>query len=234
MKKITMLLGLCCMSVGMKLIAQDTTIRIDKPRADFSRGEIGLRFMPTFSAFDMETSAGGTIKGEVTLGYGFGGMMGYNFSNHIGMQVELLYSSLAQKYKDEDLDREINLRYINIPLLISLNTGKANMVNLNVVAGPQMGFNIGSSIKGTGGSNTDTVTYVLATKKGDFGFAYGAGLGFILNEAKSVRLDVGFRGVYGFVNISDSNNPPQGDAVFILDRAKVRTAAGYLGVTFLF
>src|SRR5690349_20898671 len=103
-------------------------------------GELGFRFMPTFSSFNMQTSSGGTVKGEVTLGYGVGGVLGLNFSNHVGIQGEVIYNSLSQKYKDQALQRQINVRYINIPVLLSLNTGKTNPVNLNVVAGPQFGL----------------------------------------------------------------------------------------------
>lgn len=220
------LIGLMSLSFGSHLKAQET--------ADLHRVEFGFRFMPTISAFNMQTSSGGTIKGEATLGYGFGAALGFNFTKHVGMHTEVIYNSLSQKYKDQDLDREFNVRYINIPLLISFNTGKSNPVNLSIVAGPQLGLNIGSSIRGSGGSNSDTLTAVLTTKKGDFGFAYGAALEFALNETRTIRMDIGFRGVYGFANISDTKPTTTNDSYYILDRATVRTNAGYLGFTFLF
>jgi opacity protein-like surface antigen len=196
------------------------------------RLELGFRFMPTFSSFDMKTSDGGTIKGDVTLGYGAGIMMGVNFTNHVGVQGEVIYSSLSQKYKDQGLQREINVRYVNIPLLFSLNTGTSKPVNLRVVAGPQIGVNVGSSITGSG-STSDTLKTVFAVKKSDFGFAYGAGLGFALNSTRTIRLDLGFRGVYGFVNISNTNQTASTDSYYILDRAIVRTKSAYVGITFL-
>ena len=196
------------------------------------RLELGARFMPTFSSFDMKTSTGGTIKGDVTLGYGVGAMMGFNFSNHFGMQAEVIYNSLSQKYKDQGLQREINVRYINIPLLMSLNTGTSKPVNLRIVFGPQFGLNVGSSITGSA-SSSDTLKTVLAIRKGDIGFAYGAGLGFALNSTRTIRLDLGFRGVYGFVNISNTNQTAATDSYYILDRAVVKTKSAYIGITFL-
>jgi opacity protein-like surface antigen len=194
------------------------------------RLEMGFRFMPTFSSFDMKTSSGSTIKGDVTLGYGVGAMMGFNFSDHVGMQAEVIYNSLSQKYKDQNLQREINVRYVNIPLLLSLNTGTSKPVNLRVVLGPQLGLNVGSSITSGGG---DTLKTVLSTKRNDFGFAYGAGLGFALNSTRTIRLDLGFRGVYGFVNISNTSQTAASDSYYILDRATVRTKSAYIGITFL-
>ncbi len=196
--------------------------------------EFGFRFMPTFSAFDMTTSSGGTIKGEVTLGYGVGALLAVNLSNHIGIQGEVIYNSLSQKYKDQNLNREIKVQYINIPLLFALNTGKSNPVNLNLVIGPQIGMNIGSSITSSGSGNSDTLVTVLATKKSDFGFAYGAGLQFALNKTRTIHLATGFRGVYGFVNISNTGQATSGNSYYILDRASVRTMSAYVGITFSF
>jgi opacity protein-like surface antigen len=231
MKKSIFIGGLMLLSFSTTLKAQDS-IKIATP--SFHRVEMGIRFMPTLSSFDMKTYSGGTVKGEVTLGYGFGGMLGFNFSKNIGFEAEIIYNSLSQKYKDQLLDREINVRYINIPFLLSLNTGKSNPVNLNVVVGPQLGYNVGSSISSSSGATTDTLTTVLATKRSDFGFAYGAGLEFQLNKDKTIRLDVGYRGVYGFVNISNTSDTPGNGSFYILDRATVRTNSAYIGFSLLF
>ena len=148
--------------------------------------------------------------------------------------MEKLFTIHFQKYKDGDLDREINVRYVNIPLLLSLNTGKSNPVNLKIEAGPQVGFNVGASIASSGDASSDTLQTVLTTKKSDFGFAYGAGLEFALNSSRTIRLDLGFRGVYGFVNISNTSQTTETNSYYILDRATVRTNSGYIGFTFLF
>lgn len=57
--------------------------------------EFVFRFMPIFSSFEMKTSSGDTVKGEVTLGYGVGGLLAINFSNHVGIQGEVIYNSLS-------------------------------------------------------------------------------------------------------------------------------------------
>lgn len=201
-------------------------------QASFPIVEFGFRFMPTVSSFSMESSGGGTIEGQVTFGYGIGGMLAFNFSRHIGIQGEIIYNALSQKYKDRDLDRQIKVRYINIPLFLSLNSGKGNLINMNLVVGPQFGYNVGSSFSSSGGSSTDTITYVQATKRSDFGFAYGTGMEFMLNEKRTIRMDIGYRGVFGLVNIAD-NSAGDGGA-YVVEKAKVRTNAIYLGVSFVF
>jgi len=188
--------------------------------------------MPTVSNFDIQTSEGGKISGDATLGYGAGVVLGYNFTDHIGIQGEAIYSTLNQKYTEDDVEREIKLEYINIPLLHSYNTGKLKPVNFNVVVGPQIGISVGSELFSDGGNPDDDA--VLSVKKGDLGFAYGAGFDFGLNTAKTIRLGIGFRGVYGLLDISDNSNNISTENYFVLDKAHVKTYSAYMGLSFLF
>ncbi len=229
-KKKILAAGLLLVSLTTQLKAQLVDMTDKFPRVEF-----GLRFMPTLSNFQMQTYEGGTVAGQATFGYGAGGVLGFNFTKHAGMQVEFLYNSLSQKFRDQDLDKQINVRYLSIPLLFSLNTGKQNRVNLNLVLGPQIGMNLGSEIVNTGSSgDIDTITFVLATKTTDFGFAYGGGIEFTLNELETIRLDLGFRGVYGLMNISDNSKPIADNSKYIIGMTKVRTQAIYIGFSFLF
>lgn len=197
------------------------------------KGEFGVRFMPTFSSFDVNSSEGGTIDGEVTFGWGAGILLAYNFSDHVGIQGEIIYNKLSQKYADNDLEREIRLKYVNIPLLLSLNTGKTKPVNFNFVIGPQIGVSVGSDLF-SDNANGNNPNPVLAVKKGDLGLAYGAGLSFGLIPAQTFRLGLGFRGVYGLLDISDNSNNLADDSYYVLDRSHIKTYSGYIGFSFLF
>lgn len=201
---------------------------------DAQKAEFGLRLMPTFSSFEMQTSSGGTVKGEVTLGFGGGAFLGFNFSKHVGVQGEVIYSSVSQKYKELDVERRVNLRYLNIPLLLSLNTGKTRMVNLNLVGGPQIGISTGTNLFTSGGDGTNNPEAVLSVKKGDLGFAYGAGIDFALNEAHTFRLGLGYRGVLGLFDISDNSHTIATNAYYIIDRTHIKTNAIYFGISLLF
>ncbi|MDZ4710666.1 MAG: porin family protein [Saprospiraceae bacterium] len=193
--------------------------------------EFGLRFMPAFTKFDINTSNGNRVTGDVDLGYGVGALLGFHFSKNVGIQGELIYSSFAQKFKESNVDRNINLSYINIPLLLALNTGKGKAINLGLVAGPQIGLNVGSKLLSSNGGVGDPI---LSVKKGDLGFAYGAGLDFGLNPSHNFILGIGFRGVYGLIDISDQSSTIQGDAYYILDRTKIKVYSGYIGLSWFF
>ena len=222
--------------------AQDDVVIVEDPayvktKPTFHVVEIGARFMPTVSSLDVKTSEGGTVEGKATVGYGYGGLLGINFSPYIGIQAEVIYNSISQKYKDQNQDQEITLQYFNVPLLLSLNSSKARMVHLNVVIGPQIGVNVGSELHTSGengngnGNGSDSVHAVLAVKKNDLGVAYGVGIGIGLNSSRTLRLDIGFRGVYGFIDISDNSNTQTSQSYYILDRTKIETHAGYIGLT---
>ncbi len=203
-------------------------------KANAQSVEFGLRFMPTVSSFDMQTSSGGTIKGEVTLGYGVGALLGFNLSDHVGVQGEVIYSSLNQKYKEGDVEYKVNLKYLNIPLLFSLNTNKSGPVNLNLVGGPQIGISIGSDVFTSGSNGTNELQPVVSVKKGDLGLAYGAGVDFAISPSGAFRLGFGFRGVYGMFDISDNNNSTTTNSYYILDRTHIKTYSAYTGLSFLF
>lgn len=196
--------------------------------------EIGARFMPTVSSLKMNTSDGGTLKGEVTFGYGIGAYVAYNFTKHFGLQAEFIYNSLSQKYKESDVENKINLKYINIPVLLSFNTGKSSVVNLNIVAGPQVGISVGSNIHTSASGGSVTSNGVLVVKTGDFGIAYGAGLDFGLNSARTFRIGFGFRGVVGLVDISDDSKTVETDKYYILQKTHINTYSAYIGLSFLF
>lgn len=200
------------------------------------RTEFGLRFMPTYSSFEMQTSAAGTVKGESIMGYTFGAFVGYSFNRFMGFQTEVDYSSLSRKYTSAGIEQRVNLRYIDIPLLASFNTGKFRMINLNIVAGPQIGIGVGNNVYTSGADGTNKATPILSVRKSNIGVAYGAGLDFGLNHNRTFRLAIGYRGVYGLMNISknsgtaDPNNP---DAYFILQKTHITTYAVYVGFSII-
>jgi opacity protein-like surface antigen len=198
------------------------------------RVEFGVRYMPTFTALKLRTSEGGMVKGSATMGFGASAFLGFNFSKNIGVQGEIIYNSISQKSMDIHVERKIDLKYVNIPILISLNTGKSKLVNLNLIAGPQIGINVGSSISQSGTIEANTPQPILLVKKNDIGFAYGAGIDFGINTARTIRLGIGYRGVIGLVDISDKNQNITTNSYYVLDRTHINTNSAYIGLSIMF
>jgi len=228
---------MCCLLVAAAFIlnaaAQDEVVVREKVSHEETDGAflLGVRYMPTVTSFDLHNSNGGVLETSFLLSHGFGGLVGYT-GEHVGVQAELIYNSLAQKFRDVSMDREIKLSYIQVPLMLVLNTGYSKPVNLNIAAGPQFSFNTGSSITAGDGSEGDTVHAVVAVKPADVGFAYGAGLDF--GFGSSLKLSIGYRGVIGLVDISDKSKSLTTNEYYVIDRSHVRTYAGYVGLTFGF
>ncbi len=200
--------------------------------SDLASFYIGARFMPVFTDFEVKTVSDDVAQTSFVVGYGAGGYIGVNLSKNIGLQGEVLYNALSQKYTDNSIEHQIDLTYLNIPLLLVFNTDVTKPVNFNICAGPQLGINLGSDIKTEGSGGVDTVTAVLAVKKGDIGFAYGAGLDF--NIAENLTFGLGFRGVYGLVDISDNSQTKTTEQYYILDRTHIKTYAAYAGIALKF
>jgi opacity protein-like surface antigen len=202
-------------------------------RPPLRRGEFGVRYMPTFSSFALRTYNGEVVQGDLTLSHGYGVMLGANLSKNVGIQAEVNYLEITQKYKDRNLNRQVDVAYLNVPVLLSVNTDKRRIVNLNFVAGPQFGFNVGSSIKTTGSENTETVRAVVGASGTDIGLAYGTGLEIALNRMHTLRLDLGYRGFYGLVdgNADQTSNP---DTYNVIVKASRKSHAAYLGLTACF
>jgi len=191
--------------------------------------------MPTVSALDLRTSSGGTVSGSAKFGYGVGGNIGINFTDHFGVEGDILYTAITQQYKDQEMERTIHVNYLNVPIMLSMNTAKSRPVNLNFVVGPQMSYNVGSSMQSSGSNGTDTMQATLVLKKGNLGFAYGAGVEFALNERRSIRLDLGFRGVYGFVDIAQpTGTDPESRDFNVVEGTKIQTYSAFAGLTWLF
>ena len=214
------------MTVGLVLIV------FGNVNQTFAQGaKIGFRFLPTFTSIKINTPDDETLKGKFTMGYGFEGLVGLYVSDHVGFQGEVMYNTLSQKYSKADFGGTIKLNYVNIPLLLSLNTGIQKPVNLSFVAGPQIGLNVGSKVEQTG---DNTYEALLRVRDSDIGLAYGVGLDFGLNEEKTTRLGIGFRGVVGLVDISDNSGTTQTDSYYILKKTNLNTYSGYIGLSFLF
>lgn len=218
-------------------ITKQTVIVKEDGIGELRKLELGVRYMPTFSALDFNTYNNEVVQGTLTLSHGWAGVLGINFTKNIGIQAEVDYYELSQKYQDFGLERQVNIKYYNIPLLVSLNTDKTQAVNLNLVGGPQFGLNAGSEVIESSNrpeNGSDSLKAVIAIKEGDVGLAYGAGLEFMLNDSHTIRLDLGFRGFYGLVDMTSEEVNRSNGTYNIIVKASRQTFAGYGGLTLLF
>jgi hypothetical protein len=196
------------------------------------RGELGIRYMPTFVNMQFRNSNGDVVQGDVTVANGIGVMMGTNFSKHVGIQAAVDYLAVSQKYKDMGLSRQVDVKYLNIPVLLSLNTDKSKPLNVNFVVGPQFGVNLGANTSTGGNGDTETLHATVGAKGTDIGAAYGAGLEIAVDRARCFRIDLGYRGFYGLVDGSANQTSANTYNVFV--KGSRKTNAAYVGLAWAF
>jgi len=81
------------------------------------------------------------------IGYAASFNIGYNFTENISVMTELQYSAQGQKYDDKqeiggikyNTKRDINLRYLNIPIFFKYAFGTEN-TKFRFMVGPQIGI----------------------------------------------------------------------------------------------
>lgn len=194
--------------------------------------EAGMRFLPLFSSFEMRSSNGDKVSGQTVTGYGAGTFMNYNFTKHLGFQVEINYSSIYRSYTESEIKRTVNLQYIEIPLLFTFNTNKTKLINFNVVLGPQIGVAGGNNIYISGGEEISPKP-ILSIRSANLGIAYGTGVDFGLNHSHTLRLGVGYRGMVGLSDISNNITPLPANSYYIIERTTVNTHAAYISLSIL-
>jgi hypothetical protein len=195
---------------------------------------LGVRFMPTWTALKFRQTSEGNLSTTAVVGYGYGGLVGIQVNNYFSITLEAMYNSLAQKYSQGNVSREVRLNYVNLPLMFFYNTNFSQKVNFNIGAGPQLGISTGHSYTVNGNNQGDTANYVLAVKPADWGLAYGFGLDFSISQDRMTKLSVGYRGVVGLVDVSDNSNNQVTNNQYILDRSHVNTYSVYIGLTHAF
>jgi opacity protein-like surface antigen len=218
------------------VVKHDTVYKKEKSeRPPLRRVELGVRYLPTFSLLRFNTYSGETVQGQVSMSHGVGVNFGLNFTKNIGIEAEVNYVEINQKYKDANLNRQVGVTYLNIPVMLSINTDKTAPVNLNFVVGPQWGLNMGARVSGGPVSNnSETYHATIGVKSGDAGLAYGAGLEFMLNDNHTLRLDIGARGYYGFVDIKSNQSNTNPDTYNVIVKGSRKSYNGYIGLSFLF
>ncbi|MBL0739737.1 porin family protein [Chryseolinea lacunae] len=130
------------------------------------------------------SSDGFTASPSMLPGFHAGAYLTAMFSEHLGVQPELLYSGQGYKSGDE----KYKLNYINIPVLVRYNVN--DIVSFH--AGPQIGILASAKVKDSSGS----VDIKDTAKSSDVSIAAGVGIDL------PIKLNFSFRFVKGLSNIA--------------------------------
>lgn len=136
----------------------------------------GLNFANLTNAeADMKTSFHVGVLAEIFI------------NDKFSVQPELLYSAQGASNKEEGIEYEANLDYINVPIM-----AKYYLIDgLSVQAGPQIGFLVKAEDKISGGGESMTVDSKDAYQSVDFGLNLGAGYELPMGVFFDARYNLG-------------------------------------------
>ncbi len=123
----------------------------------------------------------------------FGAFAQINITEIFSVQPEILYCQQGNKYETNGVKESRNLDYVNIPVMLQLNTKKG----FSFEAGPEFGFLMSAKYKEDG--------KVISDIKKEFkssNFSLGVGLVYRMKFG----LGFGFRYCIGLSNISTATN----------------------------
>lgn len=134
---------------------------------------------------------------KLKVGVAGGALVNIPFSDMFSFQPELLYSSEGNLQKENDAKLTIALSYLNIPLMVQLNTSSGFYVE----TGPQIGFLLSAKAKADDGTNETEDDIKDDLKSVGFSWAFGAGY--------KTQSGFGFGARYnlGLSTLDDSDDP---------------------------
>ncbi len=163
---------------------------------------VSVKATPQFSFLqNNDDNDNSVLKKKATFNTNFGVGAGYNFTDNIGVGLDVLYS--LQGEKSEVLGREINqkLEYVKVPVYFSYNTDPSKTVSLFGKIGPQVSFLTNAKI--SGGEHTGSVENKDRFEKATFGAMANAGVQFKLSQ--NIFLQTGLQFDYDFTNAEDKD-----------------------------
>ncbi len=126
----------------------------------------------------------------------------YEFDNGFGVQPELLSSEKGVStglYEGfVDVDMNLNLSYIELPLLAKYTFPLKGSFKPNVFAGPSLAYSLSSELEATAGILSAGVDFSSMTHVTDFGIVLGAGFGWEVGDG-IITFDA--RYTRGFTNV---------------------------------
>lgn len=158
------------------------------------------------------------------VGYDVSFNFGYNFTENISALAELQYSLQGQKYEGKqsidgikyDVERDINLRYFNIPVFFKYAFGTEDL-KFRVLAGPQIGILLeatqdytrdgqkqGDPVYDLDGEEFIPYASNITDRFEHIDFSMAVDIGADIHVSDKFYVSAGLRGNYGFTDINAS------------------------------
>ncbi len=145
-----------------------------------------------------------------TVRSSFGLSFGFNFSDHAGLAMDVIWSDQGQRYEMFGNEIDTRLRYLKLPFMLSINSNpnKTGFIFMNI--GPQFGFLLSAETdqlfqdSGTNdfGIFNDELNDIRdAYRSFNFGAMFAVGVGFNITEF--LQFTTALRGDFAFTDAED-------------------------------
>ena len=143
----------------------------------------------------------GNSNGDYKLAWHAGALAHIHLTDQFALQPEVMYSVQGSKIKTANNDYDINLNYIDVPVLVQFMTGSG----FRLETGPQAGFLVHADNK-----SSDLNTEVGSNYKNiDFSWAFGAGYKFASGFGVDARYNLGLTDVSDIATVETKNRAIQ-------------------------
>ena len=163
------------------------------------------------------TIGGSDASGQSITSFNAGIFATFNVAGLLALQPELLYTLKGYKmdYPVATIQEPIpfgsgnvtgKISYLEIPVLLKLNTSSFSIIRPNIFAGPEVAFKLSSKATSGSPSSEQDLQNINAT---DFGIIVGAGININLPVTTimvDIRYDIGIRDLNSYSNPPDIKN----------------------------
>lgn len=131
--------------------------------------DIGIKAGTNFSNFTGNSNVEG-VKANTLVGFHAGVFLGLYLGDNFSIQPEALFSTQGAKINNGTTKDDYKLTYINVPVLLKFRFNGGFYLE----AGPQIGFNVHSTVAGTSEDFAKNTDLAIA---GGLGYSSKIGLG---------------------------------------------------------
>ena len=149
------------------------------------RFDIGIKAGANISNFSGSSNAS-QVKTNTLVGFHAGLFLGLYAGNNFSVQPEVLFSTQGAKIEDGTTTKDYKLTYINLPVMLKYRFNGGFYLE----AGPQVGFNVHSTVAGNSEDFAKSTDLAIA-----------GGLGF----SSKIGIGIGARYVAGLSKVGDFN-----------------------------
>jgi len=170
---------------------------------------LSVKGIPQFSWLqNSDDNDNNSFSKKSTFNASFGVGAAYNFTNNLGVGLDVLYSLQGQKYNLAGKEYHQKNNYLKLPVMFLYNTDPSKTVSFIGKVGPQL--SILTSAKVDDGDGNELLDNKDAYKSVTFGGVAVAGVQFRLNSA--LYLTTAARYDYDFTNAEEKDNTAAGRA----------------------